>query len=272
MSGRSYVGRRNATFQQWESLLVNRKKRQRAGAFLVQGVRPVTMAARAGWPVSAVLCRAETRLSEWARGVLDQVGAPVAEVSAELIAELGERPEEPPEVLLVADMPADDLSRIEVGPGFLGAVFDRPTSPGNIGTLIRSADAFGASGVIVTGHAADVYDPRAVRASTGSLFAVPTVRAASHAPVVDWARTHPGLVIAATDEAGTVELADLDLTRPTLLLIGNETAGLSQGWREAADVLVRIPMGGTASSLNAATAATIAFYEARVQRDRGRRG
>lgn len=269
MPGRSYVGRRNATFQQWESLLANRRKRQRAGAFLVQGVRPVTMAVRAGWPVSAVLRRAEARLSDWARGVLDDVDAPVVDVAPELIAELGERPEEPPELLLVADMPGDGLARIPVGPGFLGAVFDRPTNPGNVGTLIRSADAFGVSGVVVTGHAADVYDPRAVRASTGSLFAVPTVRASSHAPVVEWAREH-GLVLAATDEAGTVELSELDLTRPTLLLIGNETAGLSQAWREEADVLVRIPMGGTASSLNAATAATIAFYEARVQRDGGR--
>ena len=68
-------------------------------------------------------------------------------------------------------MPEDDLDRITVGPGFLGVLLDRPASPGNIGRIIRSADAFGADGIIVTGHAADVYDPRAVRASTGSLFA-----------------------------------------------------------------------------------------------------
>ena len=68
----------------------------------------------------------------------------------------------------------------------LVVVFDRPSSPGNIGTLVRSADAFGATGVIVTGHAADIYDPKAVRASTGSIFAVPVVRVPSHRSVLSW--------------------------------------------------------------------------------------
>ncbi|MEK8228599.1 TrmH family RNA methyltransferase [Oerskovia sp. M15] len=70
-------------------------------------------------------------------------------------------------------MRPDDLTRIPVRQDFLGAVFDRPTQPGNIGSIIRSADAFGAHGVITTGHAADAYDPKAVRASTGSFFALP---------------------------------------------------------------------------------------------------
>src|SRR5205823_13566885 len=91
-----------------------------------------------------------------------------------------------PELLAVVGLAADDLARIPTGPGMLAVVFDRPTSPGNLGTLIRSADAFGASGVIVTGHAADVYDPKAVRASTGSLFSVPVVRVPSQRPVLDW--------------------------------------------------------------------------------------
>lgn len=270
MAGRLYVGRRNATFQHWETLLSNRKKRQRAGEFLVQGVRPITLAVQAGWPLVSVLRQDGRRLSEWARGIVDEASAPVVDVAPELIAELGERPDEPPELVAVAAMPDDDLGRIEVGPAFLGAVFDRPTNPGNIGALIRSADAFGVGGVVVTGHAADVYDPQAVRASTGSLFAVPTVRAASHAQVLDWIGAHPEVRIVGTDEAGSVELADHDLTGPTLLLVGNETAGLSQAWRDACHVLARIPMGGTASSLNAANAATVAFYETRVQRGRGR--
>ncbi|MEV0650464.1 TrmH family RNA methyltransferase [Phytomonospora sp. NPDC050363] len=270
--GGLHVGRRNATFQHWQTLLSNRKKRQRAGEFLVQGVRPITLAVSTGWPLVTLLRQDGRRMSDWASGVLDEAGVPVVDVAPELIAELGERPEEPPELIAVAAVPADDFARIEVGPGFLGAVFDRPTNPGNIGSLIRSADAFGAAGVVVTGHAADVYDPQCVRASTGSLFAVPTVRAASHTEVLAWARAQPGLRIVGTDEAGEVELAEADLSGPTLLLVGNETAGLSQAWRESCDVLVRIPMGGTASSLNAANAGSIALYEAGVQRRGARRG
>ncbi|HEU4426882.1 MAG TPA: TrmH family RNA methyltransferase, partial [Pilimelia sp.] len=122
------------------------------------------------------------------------------------------------------------------------------------------------------GHAADPYDPKAVRASTGSLFAVPVVRAASHREVLDWvaSRRAKGIPvrIVGTDERGAVEVADQDLTGPTLVVVGNETHGLSAGWRQACDHLVRIPMTGAASSLNAAAAATVVLYEAARQRAR----
>ena len=144
-------------------------------------------------------------------------------------------------------------------------VFDRPTSPGNIGTLIRSADAFGAGGVIVAGHAADVYDPRSVRASTGSLFCLPVVRVASHRPVLDWIEGLRGqgldVALVGTDEDADLDLADTDLTQPTVVLVGNETTGVSAAWRDACHRLVRIPMVGAASSLNAATAASVVLYE-----------
>ena len=153
--------------------------------------------------------------------------------------------------IAVVEMPPDDLSRIAVRPNFLGLVFDRPSSPGNIGTVIRAADAFGAGGVIVTGHAADPYDPRAVRASTGSLFALPVVRERSHVEVLAWARD-AGLNVVGTDETGEVDIAAHDLTGPTLLVIGNETSDMSAGWRESCDAIARIPIAGSASSLNAA--------------------
>jgi TrmH family RNA methyltransferase len=155
-------------------------------------------------------------------------------------------------------------------------LFDRPTSPGNIGSIIRSADAFGAGGMIVTGHAADVYDSKCVRASTGSIFALPTVRVPSHREVMTWLdgqreRGRPVQVVG-TDEQGDMDIFDFDLTKPTLLLVGNETAGLSVAWRDLCDHMVSIPMTGTASSLNAANAATAALYEASRQRIAAGRG
>jgi TrmH family RNA methyltransferase len=256
---------RNARFQQWRALLDNRTKRQRSGEFVVQGVRPITLAVQHGWPVRALLYDGEARLSRWASETLDRTGATRVAMAPELLAELGEKAEAPPELLAVVGMPDDDLTRIPIGPDLLTVLFDRPTSPGNLGTLVRSADAFGAAGVIVTGHAADVYDPRAVRASTGSLFAVPTVRVPSPGPVLDWA-AGLDIQLVGTDERGPADLAEVDLTAPTLLLVGNETAGLSTAWRDACDRLARIPITGSASSLNAATAAGIALYEAARQR------
>src|SRR5579875_1124355 len=216
---------RNARFQQWQALLANRGKRQREGEFLVQGVRPITLAVQHGWQVSTLLVADGRPLSRWADGMLDAVPAARAVLAADLMRELGGKDEEAPELLAVVRRPEDRLDRIPAGPGLLALVFDRPTTPGNIGTLVRSADAFGADGVIVTGHAADPYDPKSVRASTGSLFAVPVVR-----------------------------------------VVGNEPHGLSAAWRVASDRMVRIPMTGAASSLNAAAAGTVVLYEAARQR------
>lgn len=266
------VTTRNAAFQQWQALLTNRAKRQRTGEFLVQGVRPISMAVEHGWDVTTLLYADRRPLSRWARGILDRVPATRVAMAAELLAELGEKTDETPELLAVVGLPSDTLDRIPVGPDALVVAFDRPTAPGNIGTLIRSADAFGASGVLVTGHAADPYDPKAVRASTGSLFAVPTVRVGGHQEVLDWVADLRGggvpLRLVGTDEHGDLEVADDDLTGPTAILVGNETHGLSAAWRQACDRMVRIPIRGTASSLNAATAATVVLYEATTQRRR----
>jgi 23S rRNA (uridine2479-2'-O)-methyltransferase len=267
---------RNARFQQWQSLLTNRNKRQRAGEFLVQGVRPITVAVQRGWPVRALIHSTERPLSRWAEDLVRDVRAERVAMSPQLLAELGEKNETAPEVVAVLEMPPDDLSRIRTGSDFLGVLFDRPSGPGNIGTVIRSADAFGADGLIVTGHAADVYDPKSVRASTGSLFALPAVRVPSQREVVQWLeerRSHgEPIAVVGTDEDGEADLFDFDLTGPVLLLIGNETSGLSTAWRGMCDHTVRIPMTGSASSLNAAGAATAVLYEVTRQRIARRRG
>ena len=264
------VTSRNARFQQWESLLSNRSKRQRAGEFLVQGVRPISLAARYGWRFRALIHDAERPLSRWAQALLRDVEAVKVSMAPGLLAELGEKDEGSPELVAVVEMPGDDLDRIQAGSDFLGVLLDRPASPGNIGSIIRSADALGAHGVIVTGHAADVYDPRCVRASTGSLFALPVVRAPGPREAAAWvaaqrARGRP-VVLAATDERGDRDVFDFDFTQPVLLLVGTEGTGLSGAWRELSDVVVSIPMAGAASSLNAANAAAVLLYEASRQR------
>jgi TrmH family RNA methyltransferase len=263
------VSSRNARFQVWQALLGNRNKRQRAGEFIVQGVRPISLAVEHGWTVNALIQDASRVPSQWARELLQsQRQAERVLMEPDLLSELTEKSEA--ELVAVVTMPPDDLSRITVGRSFLGVVFDRPTGPGNIGSIIRSADAFGADGFIVTGHAADIYDPKAVRASTGSLFALPAVRVPSQREVMEWvAEQRAGgvpVVVVGTDEHGSVDVYDFDFTQPTLLLVGNETSGLSAAWKELADELVRIPMGGAASSLNAANAATAVLYEASRQR------
>jgi TrmH family RNA methyltransferase len=269
---------RNARFQQWQALLTNRAKRRRAREFVVQGVRPITLAVQQGWQVRTLLYDIERPLSRWAEELLRdaaQRGAGLTErvaMAPELLAELGEKTDGVPEVLALVEIPPDDLNRIPVHDAFLGVLFDRPTQPGNIGTLVRSADAFGADGLIVTGHAADPYDPKSVRATTGSLFALPVVGSPGPDEVTAWLAAHRAagrpVTVVGTDEDGDAELDAFDLTGPVLLLIGNETSGLSAAWRARCDHTVSIPMTGSASSLNAANAATVVLYEAARQRRR----
>ena len=276
MSGRGprRIERRNARFQQWQALLANRTKRTRSGEMLVQGVRPITQAIAHGHEIRTLLSDGRENPSRWARELLAAPPCPVVELAPELMAELGERSDGAPELLAVVAMPADDLGRITTGQAPVVVVFDRPTGPGNIGSLARSVDALGGAALIVTGHAADPWDPAAIRASTGSVFAVPVLRAASHREVLEWLESRRAAgeawSVVGLDEAGGHELADVDLAGPTLLVVGNETVGMSAGWREACDTIAEIPMGGSASSLNASVAGSLALYEVSRQRRRSR--
>ncbi|RJO74716.1 RNA methyltransferase [Nocardia panacis] len=269
------VSTRNAAVQVWTAYLTNRTKRHRDGRFLVQGVRPITQAIANDWPLETLLYRLGTpELSGWARELLDTTEVSTVGLVPELMADLGEKSTGTPEVVAVActrDRVLDDFAPGEPGEDApVVVVFDRPNSPGNLGTLIRSADAFGASGVIVTGHGADHYDPQAVRASTGSLFAMPVLRASGSDQVLEFRdrQTNRGIPtrIIGTDEHGARALFDHDLTEATILVIGNETSGMSAGWRAVCDEIAEIPMGGTASSLGAPSAAAVALYEISRQR------
>lgn len=263
------VSTANSAFQVLESLRTNRARRHRERSFVVEGVQPITRALEHGWRFESVLYRAGGRLSRWAEDVVDRSQAPLRhELSAGLLARLSGR-SEGSELLAVIAMPDDDAGRIPLEHPFAAVVIDRPGSPGNLGTIIRSADALGARGVIVTGHGADIYDPATITASRGSLFALPVVSAPSHEPVMDWvARVRSRLggcrVIGADERAA--DIAQADLTGPAVVVVGNETHGLSRGYREACDTLVGIPMTGSASSLNVGVAASIVLYEIVRQR------
>lgn len=260
------VTSRNAAFQQWQSYLTNRGKRTKAGRFLIHGVRPITLAVEHDWPLDALLYRDGGSLSSWARELLSSSRAEQIAVAPELIAELGEKSEVVPEVIAVAKARTPAFASWRpTGTAPLIVVFDRPSSPGNLGTLIRSADAFGADAVVVAGHGADQFDPQSVRASTGSLFAVPVFRVADPGELL--AVTQPlGLTLVGTDEDGAIDIDGHDLTTGTVLVVGNETRGMSVGWRDACDVTVRIPIGGAASSLGAPSAGAVCLYEIARQR------
>jgi TrmH family RNA methyltransferase len=143
-------------------------------------------------------------------------------------------------------------------------------NPGNIGTILRTCDSLGVDGVIVSGHSADLYEPETIRATTGSFFSLPALRVPSHIEVLKWVEglkeTIDGLQVVGTSAKASLPVMEHNLTLPTVLLIGNETHGLSQNYKAICDALVTIPQVGSATSMNMAVAAGILLYEASRQR------
>lgn len=265
-----HIRSENADFQQLEALRRNRQKRARSGEFLVEGVRNINAALRCGWEVRALAFAGDRPPSRWAQGVLADSGAETHyALPGSLMDRLAAR-HEGSELLAVLRIPPDDPARIPTPPDLRVVVFDRPASPGNLGSLIRSADALGAQGLIVLGHAADLYDPETVRASTGSLFALPCLRLAGPLELAAWLdgvrARHPRLQVVGADERGSVAASRRDFAPPTALLLGNETRGLSAALLGLCDATVRLPMTGSASSLNVAAAGTALLYELDRQR------
>ena len=264
------ISRRNSTYQVLHSLTANRQKRSATRTFLVEGVIPINRALAHGWRFAALIHEEDGTLSQWARDILARAAAPLSyELSRELLAEISGK-DQPSELIALVEMPADDLSRIPLTPDLLVAAVDRPASPGNLGTLIRSCDAFGVHGVIVSGHAVDIYDPATLTASRGSLFGVPVVRVESHAQVAQWLSAVRAAVgschVVGADEAAAVDVDECDLTAPTVAIFGNEAHGLSRAYQQMCDARVKIPMAGAATSLNVSVAASVVFYEAHRQR------
>jgi TrmH family RNA methyltransferase len=174
------------------------------------------------------------------------------------------------ELLALVTLPEDDLARISVHERLLVVIFDRPASPGNLGTIIRSCDALRVDGLIITGHAVDLYDPETISASTGSFFALPTIRLPSQKELLPWIEKirHQlqRVQIVGSSEDATIVIDQHDFTQPTLLVVGNETWGMSASYKEFCDSIVSIPMYGSATSLNVANATSILLYEVDRQR------
>jgi TrmH family RNA methyltransferase len=221
------------------------RERRRARLFVVEGPREVERARAAGLRVVATYYA--PALLDWPEG---------DEVSERVLARMAYRAE-PEGVLAVVEAPERDLP----AHGDLYLVSVGIEKPGNLGAMARSAEAAGATALVVADAQADVWNPNAIRASTGAVFTLPVVEA-----TLDDVRALDVQLAAATVDAGT-RYTDADLSHPTAFAVGAEDEGLPRAWREAADVELRIPMQGpTTDSLNTATAAAILLFEAVRQR------
>ena len=252
------------------ALAAQRRQRNKEGLFFIEGVAAIRAAYLYAWDVRWLIYCPEVEHTDWAVNVIAQTPPEARlEVNEYVQTQLSDR-DMASELLAVVVQRPDDLARIPLKDDLLVLLLDRPSSPGNLGSTIRSADALGADAVLITGHAADLYDPKTVRASIGSLFALPALRVPEHGDLEAWlatARATLGRVqVVATSSHATVPLYAHDLTGPTVVAIGNETVGLSHYFETLCDAYVTIPMYGSATSFNASVAASVFLYEARRQR------
>lgn len=232
------------------------------GAVALEGLFPLRRALDAGAPVESVLvCPALARGEATWRAAADarDAGADVVAVGERLARRLVAR-DGPDGVAGIARRPEVGLDALALGPADRVLVLDGLESAGNIGSLVRTADGAGARAVVATGVRTRLNHPGIVRASMGSLFTTPIV-AADPAATRRWLRARGARIVAA-DPAATASYRGDHYRGPVAVVVGRERAGLTAGWRAAADVLVAIPMLGAADSLNVGHAASLLLYEA----------
>jgi TrmH family RNA methyltransferase len=226
-------------------------------------VQPVWRAIEAGWHVETLLV-VPTRLPDSAaRMVAEQraAGTRTVELAEQLAARVADR-DTPPGLLAVVSARTTSLGELPVARGSVFVALSEVGNPGNLGTVIRTADAVGAAGVILVGDTADQYAPAAVKASMGSLFAVPVARVRDPDALFAWAAA-AGVEVVATSGYAEQDHWSGPYATPVAVLLGSEGEGLPPEEMERADRVVRIPMVGTAESLNLAVAAALMLYEVR---------
>ena len=242
--------------------LTRRAVRRETGRFLAEGPQAVREALARPEVVVEVFATAEA-LSRHA-SLVEAVAVPVEQISGKAAAALSEtvHPQGIVAVCRRVDVPlADAFARRPR----LGAALVEPNDPGNLGTILRIADAAGADAVTIGAGGVDVYNGKAVRASAGSLFHLDVVVDADVTELLTAARS-ARLLVLATTSGGSCDLDDVPLGEPTLWLFGNEARGLPANVVEAADENVRVPIYGRAESLNLSAAAALCLYaSARAQ-------
>lgn len=263
---------RNNIYQHFQVLKTNRNKRYKAGEFFVEGVRSINEAVRQGWHVKSFLF-GTGRLSDWAGNLLKTVSTEANyRLTAELMEELSGKTDTS-ELMAVIEMREDKLKESCLSENPFIVLFDRPSNRGNLGTMIRSCDALGADLLIMTGHSVDLYDPDVVVSAMGSFFKLPVVRVSDQNALWNFVagvkKKYPAFQIVGTTAHKQTCVYDVDLTVPVMLMIGNETLGLSQAYKDKCDILCTIPMAedSYASSFNVSCAASVMMYELTRQRN-----
>lgn len=240
--------------------LKKRKHRLREGCFWAEGIRNALQALELGWDIEALVWAPDMLRSDPALQAVQRASVRKVTVSRYVFEGMavGENPQGLGALVRLREQRLADL---DAGSETLLVVLEEPRNRGNVGTVVRTVDCAGGDGVVLLGRSVDAYDPESVRASMGSLFAMPVVACPGVSDFVAWAGDR-GLRLVGTSARATQSYREVSYRRPLALLFGNERKGLSGMLRAAADEVVRIPVLGRATSLNLASAVAVMAYQA----------
>ena len=245
-------------------LLLQQKsaERRKAGLFVVEGRRELQHCIDAGFEIDTVFYSEELGVRSEGLGVKSE-HAQCVKVSASLYERIAYRGSTEGVIALVRSRSLT-LADLQVSEAPLIMVLESVEKPGNLGAVLRSADAAGVDAVIVCDPLTDLYNPNLIRSSIGAVFTVPCV-ACSSAECIAWLKDK-GISILTAQLQDSSLYYDTAMTGPTAIVMGTEATGLTDAWRQAADAHIRIPMLGRLDSLNVSVSAAILLYEAVRQR------
>ena len=242
--------------------LRQRSERDRLGLALIEGFRELRHAVRQRHSLHTLFFCPDLFLGENEAALIEQAvrqGAQTASCTEKVFRKLSYR-DRPDGLLAVAAKAGSSLAEVRIGKDALVVVAESIEKPGNLGAILRSADAVGAAAALVCDPATDINNPNVGRASIGTLFCLPVVETSS-AEALAWLRRHRFFIVAASPHAEQIYTRTA-LPARTAIVVGSEQYGLGKTWTDQADALVRIPMRGQADSLNVASATTLLLYEA----------
>ncbi|MDB5523706.1 MAG: methyltransferase [Rhizobium sp.] len=241
-----------------------KKNREASGTFMAEGLKLVLDALESGWRIETLIYSKAgigKPLVEKAASRTVAAGGLVLEVSEKVLSSVTRR-DNPQMVVGIFEARWQNLFDIKPKANETWVALDRVRDPGNLGTIIRTADAAGASGVILIGETTDPFSLETVRATMGSIFTVPVARGTQY-EFTKWQKSS-GTNVVATHLKGAIDYRKADYrSKPVVLLMGNEQAGLPDDLAASAGTKVRIPQQGKADSLNLACATAVMLFEAR---------
>ena len=250
-----------------ELITIKEKKKGRSssGLFVLEGIREYVLARKAGYEFAKFfICPEILPESEWNDLIDANTNASLRIVTKKVYDRIAYRGKTEGLIALTHSWShkLEDLGKLPENPLIL--VAEAPEKPGNLGGLLRTADAAGLDAVLVADMKSDLYNPNVIRSSVGCLFTVPVVVAESQA-ILNFIMENKIIIFAATLQ-DSIPYTNVDYTHPTAIVVGAEATGLTSIWREAAREKIRIPMSGSIDSMNVSVSAAILIFEAKRQR------